>query len=59
MAKEKKEKEQEKEKGKREFKIVYPLFRDGKLYKIGETVELELTEAEEMKLVGQSLEEVE
>lgn len=58
MAKEKNEpKEKAPEKGKRRFRVVYELHRD-KIYHIGDIVELALTEAEEARLVGQSLEEV-
>ena len=61
MAKKQKGIEGEKEKvtEKRKFRVVYPLFRDGTLYKIDDVEEFELTEGEELKLVGQSLEEVE
>lgn len=58
----KKEKEIEKEKEvettKRKFRVLYPLFKDGKPYNIGDVEEFALTEEQEVKLIGQSLEEV-
>jgi len=42
----------------RKFRVVYPLSRNGKLHNINDIVEFELTEEEEMKLIGQSLEEI-
>jgi hypothetical protein len=42
---------------KRQFRVVYPLRKDGKLYSPGDIIELALTEDEEIKLAGQSLEE--
>ncbi len=65
MAKKEKEMEGEEkgeggEKGKkRKFRILYPLMRDGKTFKIGDVEEFNLSEIEETRLVGQSLEEVE
>ncbi len=57
---EKAEKDAEKKTGvkKRKFKVLYPLMKDGETYKIGDVKELALTETEEMKLIGESLEEV-
>lgn len=42
----------------RKFKVVYSLGRNGKQYSPGDIVELNLTDEEEVRLVGQSLEEI-
>ena len=42
----------------RKFKVVYSLGRNGNLYSPGDIVELNLTDEEEVRLVGQSLEEI-